>query len=91
MAEEHESESPGIGRPVNAMFVVMVVFLGLSVIASIMDHVNLAVALAGIGGLAMFGMFTVMIGATFLPLPDFPMVSESRSHHPDVDDTPTIH
>lgn len=92
MAENYDPETPVDRRAETVLFIIMVVGLALSVIAMFMEHTNIAVAFAGIGGLAMVGMFTCLIGSTFLPLPDFPMDDNPRVRRgEDVEDSPTIH
>lgn len=91
MAENHDPESPVDRKPETVLFIIMVVGLGLSVVALFMEHTNIAVALAGIGGLAMVGMFIFLIQSTFLPLPDFLMDDDPRVHSRDVEERPTIH
>lgn len=91
MADYHDVESPVDRRAETVLFVIMVIGLGLSVVAGFMGHTNIAVALAGVGGIAMIVMFMFMIQSTFLPLPDLPMDDAPRAHRQEVEDRPTIH
>lgn len=91
MAEDYDAESP-VNRMIDmGLLIIMMGGLSLSVVAMFMDHTNIAVALAGVGGIAMVLWFMRLIMSTFLPLPDFAVDDAPRVDRQEVEDRPTIH